>query len=257
MIKIQRLNLDNSWYLHMGGIKLLIDPWLEGEEVDYFSWFNTQWHRHEPLPYQALPEFDAVLITQKYPDHYHKQTLLKLKPKRVIAPASIRNSIEKLLPETSVLVLSKINPSFYLSGVKFSFLSTSRKIDPIYDAMVLEDDNHSVFLATHGFHPTTEQKKQMKTFLPCKVLITPFNEYKLPAVLGGTVSPGLDNVKLLVDLLNPEHVFHTHDEDKHAKGLVSKFAKIKRPESTKELLNLPWLKNRYSALDNYNLKTIS
>ena len=56
--------MDNSWCLGLGGKRFLIDPWLEGVEVDYFSWFNTQWHRTPPLSYSELPAFDAVLITQ-------------------------------------------------------------------------------------------------------------------------------------------------------------------------------------------------
>ena len=50
-MKIQRLNMDNTWLLEMEGLRILVDPWLEGEEIDYFSWFNTQWHRTKPISY--------------------------------------------------------------------------------------------------------------------------------------------------------------------------------------------------------------
>ena len=43
-MQIQRLNMDNSWYLGFEGLRLLVDPWLEGTEIDFFPWFNTQWH---------------------------------------------------------------------------------------------------------------------------------------------------------------------------------------------------------------------
>jgi L-ascorbate metabolism protein UlaG (beta-lactamase superfamily) len=49
-MNIQRLNMDNSWRLEFGGKSVLIDPWLMGVEVDYFSWFNTQWHKTAPVP---------------------------------------------------------------------------------------------------------------------------------------------------------------------------------------------------------------
>ena len=83
MISIQRLNMDNSFFVEINGWKLLIDPWLEGTEVDFFPWFNTQWHRTPPLPYEELPAYDTVLITQKYPDHYHEKTLKKLNPGQI------------------------------------------------------------------------------------------------------------------------------------------------------------------------------
>ncbi|MDN3204307.1 MBL fold metallo-hydrolase [Algoriphagus sediminis] len=257
MIKIQRLNLDNSWFLQINELRLLIDPWLEGTEVDFFSWFNTQWHRTKPLSFQDVPEFDAVLITQKYPDHFHKETLKKLQPQKVIAPSSIQKALKKILPEAEIVGMSKAEPELEFLGTTFTFLPTSRKIDPIYDAFMLESEGERVFLATHGFHPNTEQISFMKKGPGCEVLITPFNEYRLPALLGGTVSPGIENVKELVDILKPKHVFATHDEDKHATGLVSKFAKITWAKSEKELRQISWLADRYQNLNHYNQITLS
>ncbi len=257
MIKIQRLNLDNSWFLQINELRLLIDPWLEGTEVDFFSWFNTQWHRTKPLAFEDVPEFNTVLITQKYPDHFHKLTLQKLQPKKIIAPASIQKALKKILPEAEVVGLSKEQPEIEFLGTKITFLPTYRKIDPIYDAFMLESEEERFFLATHGFHPTPEQVDFMKKDVPCEVLITPFNEYQLPALLGGTVSPGMKNVKELVGILNPKHVFATHDEDKHATGLVSKFAKITRAKAENELKQIPWLADRYHHLDHYNQITLS
>ena len=80
-MQLKRLNMDNSWSISLGGQRLLIDPWLHGVEVDYFAWFNKQWHRTPPIAYEDVQDFDAVLITQKYPDHFHPETLLRLKPK--------------------------------------------------------------------------------------------------------------------------------------------------------------------------------
>ncbi len=94
MIYFQRLNMDNSFFIEMSGWKILIDPWLEGTEVDYFEWFNMQWHRTPPLPYSDIPDFDTVLITQKYPDHFHIKTLKKLAPKHIIGPKSLENKLK-------------------------------------------------------------------------------------------------------------------------------------------------------------------
>ena len=96
MIHLQRLNMDNSWFVEFSGLKMLIDPWLEGTEVDFFSWFNTQWHRTTPLNYNQLPVFDIVLITQKYPDHFHATTMKKLSPKSIIAPKSLQKKAGKI-----------------------------------------------------------------------------------------------------------------------------------------------------------------
>ena len=102
-MKIQRLNMDNTWFIEFAGLRMLIDPWLFGQEVDFFSWFNTQWHRTAPVPLAEVPDFDLVLITQKYPDHFHQETLKKLQPKLVVGPQSIENQLNKILPDSNIL----------------------------------------------------------------------------------------------------------------------------------------------------------
>jgi L-ascorbate metabolism protein UlaG (beta-lactamase superfamily) len=251
MIKIQRLNMDNSWLLTMDTCRLLIDPWLMGVEVDFFPWFNTQWHKTAPIALAEIPEYDAVLITQKYPDHFHQETLKKLRPKKIIAPKSIEKKLRGILPESEIIGLDKQNSLTEVAGVKIQFMNTARKIDPIYDAFLLDNGKKSVFLATHGFSPSSEQVKQITQASPCALLVNPFNHYELPVFLGGVVSPGLEGVEQLCQLLQPDKIVATHDEDKHAKGLVTKFAKITPAGTEHELAQLPWLSNRIIHLSDY------
>lgn len=257
MIQVQRLNMDNSLFIEISGWKVLIDPWLEGTEIDFFGWFNTQWHRTAPLPYDQIPAFDTVLITQKYPDHFHVETLKKLKPTHIIAPRSLQKKITKILPNASLTTFDSIDNQAMINNVKVTFLPTQRKIDPIYDAYLLDDGKESVFIATHGFQTSEKSMAHIKMASPCQLLINPFNQYKLPFFLGGVVSPGLDGVKHLCEVLEPKNVIATHDEDKHATGLVSKFAKIIRPSSAEELQQIPWLSDRYQELNHYKRIQIS
>lgn len=30
-MQLQRLNMDNSWFISINGLRLLVDPWLEGQ----------------------------------------------------------------------------------------------------------------------------------------------------------------------------------------------------------------------------------
>ena len=254
---MQRLNMDNSWFIQFNDWKILVDPWLEGTEVDFFSWFNTQWHRTTPIAFDQVPDYDTVLITQKYPDHFHEKTIKKLKPKHIIAPSSLHKKLITLFPEATIISLDKNNTKTGLKGVELTFLPTKRKIDPIYDAFILDDGKDSIFLATHGFQLDNDYKTILQNISSCKLLLTPFNLYKLPFFLGGVVSPGLNGVQHLCEVLQPKKVIATHDEDKHAKGLVSKFAKIIRPESKDSLLTFPWLSNRYLEINHYEPTIIS
>ena len=251
-ITIQRLNMDNSWWVDFNGLRFLIDPWLQGVEIDFFPWFNTQWHRTKPLDPEHVPGYDFVLITQKYPDHFHAQTLLRLQPARLVVPASIEQKVKKLLPEAEVLTLRADLPRLFGGPLSLHFLPTSRRIDPIYDALLLHNGQESIFIATHGFDLRPEQRQWLSQQPPVSLLFTPFNYYRLPVWLGGVVSPGMTGVEQLVAVLNPKRVVATHDEDKFARGIVSRFARVTRSPAAAELMQLPLLKDRYLTIDHYS-----
>lgn len=255
-MEIQRLNMDNSWLLSFAGQKILIDPWLKGAEIDFFSWFNKQTHRTKPLGPAEINTYDWVLITQKYPDHFHPETLIDLNPKRIMVPNSILKKVKKLLPNAEVIAFNESPIKVFNSSINVSFLSSPKKIDPIYDALLLDDEKESIFVATHGylnfehFKPLFHQKPAVK------LAFAPFNKYELPAFLGGLVAPGLEGVSKLMEYLNPSYIVATHDEDKLAEGLVSKFAKITWSPNTEKLQAMPHLKNKYLAISDYKTYTL-
>lgn len=239
--------MDNSWCITLGNKRILVDPWLEGEEVDFFPWFNTQWHGTPPIAYNKIPDYDIVLITQKYPDHFHIQTLLKLQPKLLIVPSSIQKRTKALLPDAKVFSLNKENRIYKDGDLTIQWFSTSRKIDPIYDAVVLSDAKEAVFIAPHGYH----FKSKPDIDVPVKVLISTLNHFKLPFFLGGTVAPGIEGLKHLNINLSPEYIIATHDEDKLAKGLVMRVAKVVRV-GKQELLDFPELYQKCFEINDYN-----
>ena len=106
MASIRRLNKDNSWAITLSDTTFLVDPWLTGSEVDYFGWFNTQWHREAPVPVSEVPEYDWILVTQQFPDHFHVETLLALDPGCLLVPPSVRKRAEKLFPSATVKAIA-------------------------------------------------------------------------------------------------------------------------------------------------------
>ena len=242
--------MDNSWFLELNGVRCLIDPWLEGQEVDYFSWFNTQWHRTPPLPYDELPEFDAVLITQKYPDHCHEATLQRLRPKVVFAPAYLGSRLTRIVPDAVLHLFDPHEPMHSMDAVRIHHLPTRRKIDPIYDAYFFEADGESLLLANHGFCLDDQHRQQLGHSGHCDVLMSCFNLYSLPLFLGGTVSPGLEGLASLIGQTQPRRVIQTHDELKHARGIVPALARIV-PFQPGRVDEHPWLRERYLPIHNY------
>ena len=247
---LQRLNMDTTWHCTLGSIKLLIDPWLVGTEVDYFGWFNTQWHRTPPTDCSDLPPFDAVLITQKYPDHCHPETLRALNPRTIVAPEHMIKRIQKLVPEATIVGIKPGTGSLLHDDVHIHLLATPRRRDPIYDAVLLDDGHRSILIAPHGLSTTPEHAAIVQAASPIKVLLAPFDHYQLPGFLGGVIKPGLPGLQSLVDQFQPEVVIQTHDEDKHARGLVSQLAQI-NSFCEDDLTSHAWLAQRHQSIPNY------
>ena len=247
---LQRLNMDNSWFLELSGSRLLIDPWLEGAEVDYFSWFNTQWHRTPPISYCDVPDFDAVLLTQKYPDHFHADTLRRLQPSLVLAPVSIARRLERLLPNATLCLFELGCQSHEVGQLTVTQLPTRRRIDPIYDAFLLTDGAESLLMANHGLDFDEQHREQMSDCKTVDVLISPLNRYTLPRFLGGVVTPGIEGLDALVKQVQPRTIVQTHDEPKHGSGLIPALARIER-FSEDMLLEHPWLQQKLLNITDY------
>jgi len=137
---LSHLNADTTWLLQLpyppraihpkgrSRFHILIDPWLEGAQVDVASWFSKQWHStkssvttiaqlNEHLkeiesiveeqtsnyritkwgPHEdnfAQSFIDAVIISHEFTDHCNKDTLLQIHPDTpVFATKVAANSI--------------------------------------------------------------------------------------------------------------------------------------------------------------------
>lgn len=220
MATIQRLNRDNSWAITLGSTIFLVDPWLTGQEVDYFGWFNTQWHRESPLPPEAVPAYDWVIVTQQFPDHFHVETLLELKPGRMIVPPSVRIKAEKLFPDAMVESLDDPEDEFVAGGVRIRRFRSTAMMPPHFDAYALYDGSETIFLAPHGYSFRSKQLEQLRQLPPVSLLLAPANYLRLPFFLGGTIMSGIAGLEKLIRDTNAASFVNSHDGDKHATGLV-------------------------------------
>jgi hypothetical protein len=233
----------------LSSLRLLVDPWLQGAEVDVAPWFNSQWHRTPPLAYADLPAFDAVLITQKYPDHCHRDTLRHLQPPVVLAPASLGPALGRLLPAAELHLFDARRRQHALGAVRVRQLPSRRRVDPIYHAYLIEDDAQTLMLANHGFDVEAADLEVINR-RGIDLLLSPFNLYRLPRMLGGCVAPGLAGLRQLIQQVTPSRVAQTHDELKHARGLVPALAHIEVFDAS-QCQSLSWLQDRFLAIDDY------
>jgi hypothetical protein len=234
MIKIQRLNMDTSWWISWGGTSFIVDPWLIGSEIDGGSWFNEQWHITAPVPIKEIPAYDFILITQSYNDHCHKETVAALENKRLIkATTKACNKTRKWGLAEKVDELHNFSAHHTCSEeLGIYSLHPGNRIDPVYYGVVITLANEVIVIASHGFQLNADQQAWLSKF-NVRLLITSFSEIQLPGFMGGKVNPGMDNVNQLFEALQPEHIINTHDEQKTATGLVMKIAKTKYADLNK------------------------
>lgn len=229
-LRIRRLNMDSSWQITWGNTSILIDPWLLGSEIDGGTWFNEQWHATPPLHLQDLEKYDSILISQPYSDHCHEPTLNALEAVPFFVTPKAKKRLNKAFPKREIQVLPNLTKDNWLvfNDLALGYFASNDKSTSLYDAILFKKNDEIVFYSPHGLKVTNKQLEILQAY-KIKVLITSFSLFKMPFFLGGAVNPGKEKALAMVEKLNPEKVLQTHDEDKHAKGLVKKIAKIVYP----------------------------
>jgi L-ascorbate metabolism protein UlaG (beta-lactamase superfamily) len=225
MATIQRLNKDNSWAITLSGTTFLVDPWLTGSEVDYFGWFNTQWHREAPVPLSEVPLYDWIIVTQQFPDHFHIETLLALNPARLIVPPSVKTKAEKLFPSAAVEAVKNPAEEFVAGGARIRRFRSTALMPPFFDAYALYDDHQTIFLAPHGYSFNARQLTELRKLPPVTLLLASANYLRLPFFLGGKIMAGISALEQLVRDTGTSKFATSHDGDKRATGLVPRLSR--------------------------------
>ena len=247
--------MDTSWEIHWGKSTIIIDPWLVGSEIDYFSWFNEQWHTSDPVSLDEINTPDIILISQSYSDHCHEETLrLFSDDVPILASPKAYQRLKKSLPDKRLTALPVMSKDGFLDfeGLKIATIDPGRWMDPIYYSHVISNGSEAIFYSSHGFELSSVQIDLLKPYR-FSALMTSFSQIELPSILGGKVNPGIENVKSLIDQLNPTYLMNTHDEKKEHSGLVMKLAKTKYPS----LDTLSFSETNFLNIDDYAFREIN
>jgi len=245
--------MDSSWQISWNGHSILIDPWLIGSETDGFSWFNKQWHKTKPANISSLEVYDSILISQQFSDHCHEETILELGKKQVLTTKQGAKRISKVIDKNRIQILPVLTSNSWLKSgpLEIALLPAPFKLSATFNGIVIRHDLDIIVYCPHGYKLTDIQQEILSKHRTV-LLITSFSTFQLPFFLGGMVNPGIAKAKELVQILNPKKLIATHDEDKHAVGLVKKIAKVSYPSSADLTL---LFKEKYLDLD-YPYETI-
>lgn len=250
MITLQRLNQDTTWKIALADQTLLLDPWLTGTEIDGFAWFNEQWHATPPVPIEDLGNIDHIVVSQPFSDHCHEETLQLLAPEIPIAAvAAARKRLAKTFGRSRNFNTIPEYKNGFLDqgGLHFTQFRTASLLDQVHNALlILSPSGENIFYAPHGFVPNARQRAILQQH-SIHVLIHTVSEYHLPFLLGGTVNLGLSTLQKLAQILKPQYIISTHDEQKYAKGLVPKIARTFYPSAAMVLEKQP----NFIAVEDY------
>ncbi len=230
MLKIRRLNMDSTWQVQWDQTSLIIDPWLLGTEVEGWPWFNEQWHATPPMSIEDIGHYDGIIVSQSYSDHCHEETL-DLMPEAPIygTPKAFKRLRKSVADRLHLLPDLADGEWLQMGDVHVAFLDPGRKLDPVYYGIAIRQGEDVILYTPHGFEPTAEQRQQLTDY-NIVLLITSFSLFRLPGWMGGDVNPGMDRARQLVEMLDPQKVVHTHDEEKNARGIVKKIARVIYPD---------------------------
>jgi hypothetical protein len=217
--------MDSSWQIRWADVTLVLDPWLIGSEIDGFSWFNEQWHTTEPIAPADLGQTDLLIVSQPYSDHCHSTTIKELSGyKELLAVKPARKRLEREIKGIKIKEVPDVTlPWYEYSKLKIAMLRPDKLVDPIYNAIIIACGTEAILYSPHGFMLNEKQLAALKGY-QIKLLITTFTYFKIPAILGGIVNPGMAAVKQLADQIQPVRIINTHDEQKRGRGLIGKLA---------------------------------
>ena len=223
---LQRLNDDSSFLLCIGSLRLVIDPWLTGPEIDGFSLFNTAEHTSECVqPKDIGGRIDGILVSLPFSDHCHEITLSMFPaavPIYACSGAARRIRQDHRLAHHRLIELSASPTQIGCSGVFVRAIPTSGILDFTHSGLVIEDSTRRVVYSPHGLH-LSGGTSHFLAGLPiktCICLMVTCSEYSPPLILGGKVNLGFEAALKVINAIGARSILDIHSEQKSTSGLI-------------------------------------
>ncbi len=216
----------NGWLVEFDKIRILIDPWLNGE----LTFPPGDWLIKGELNNELIvpSNIDLLLLTQGQPDHAHPPTLLKLK-KSIPVVASEAGS--KIVSKLGFQEINSLKPGENFKFNKLNIQATSGASVPnLENGYIIDHNSESIYIEPHGFLD--------KNIKPRKVdlVITPLIDFSLPII--GKFIKGKTVLPELVKLFNPTTILaSTTGGDITFTGIINKLIKIDGSVEDVKLIN--------------------
>ena len=205
----------NGWLLQFNKIRILIDPWLNGDlTFPTGDWFiKGELKKEIDLP----NDINFLLLTQGQPDHTHPPTLAKLKK---FVPVISSEAAGKVVKGMGFINVKTLKPGEKFRHKDLQIEATSGASVPNREnGYIIDYKQDSVYIEPHGFLD--------KSINPRKIdlIITPVIDFSLP--IAGKFIKGKTVLPNLIKLFNPSTILaSTTGGDIKFSGFINKLISV-------------------------------
>ena len=205
----------NGWFIEIGNIKILIDPWLKGELVFPPGDWLIKGELSKEV--EAPKQIDFLLLTQGQPDHSHPPTLETINKNLAVVASETASKVVKRIGFNKVNTL-KPGETYKYNNLKITATSGA-SVPNLENGYILEHDLDSVYIEPHGF---LDKKIKPRSI---DLVITPVIDFSLP--FAGKFIKGKTVLPQLLKLFNPSTVLaSTTGGDITFSGLINNLIKV-------------------------------
>ena len=205
----------NGWLLEFDKIKILIDPWLNGD----LTFPPGDWLIKGELSKKIdIPkEINYLLLTQGQPDHSHPPTLEKIN-KNITVIGSVAAS--KVVNRIGFKNVNTLKPGECYKYKDLNILATSGASVPnLENGYIIDSNLDSVYIEPHGFLDKELKPRDLD------LVISPVVDFSLP--LAGKFIKGKTVLPELIKLFNPSvFLASTTGGDINFTGIINNFISI-------------------------------
>ena len=216
----------NGWLLEFDKIRILIDPWLNGD----LTFPPGDWLIKGELTNEVEPpkDIDFLLLTQGQPDHTHPPTLEKIdKSIPVIASEAATRVVRKIGFET-IHTLRPQN-TFTYKNLKIQ-ATQGASVPNTENGYIIDNNKDSIYIEPHGFLDKKIKSRHID------IVITPVIDFALP--FAGKFIKGKTILPELLKLFKPNTVLSsTTGGDIIFTGLINNLITVDGSLEDKSLFN--------------------
>ncbi len=205
----------NGWLIELGKIRILIDPWLNGN----LTFPPGDWLIKGELGKEMdIPtDIDFLLLTQGQPDHAHPPTLKKIKKGTPVIASEAASNVVRKLGFNKIMAL-KPGENFVSENLKIQATSGA-SVPNIENGYIIDSGLDSIYLEPHGFLDKKIKPRNID------LLITPVIDFSLP--IAGKFIKGKTVLPQLLELFKPSIVMaSTTGGDITFTGLINSLIKV-------------------------------